>query len=82
MSLENGIVLPGITRESIIQLLTEHAEGKVEFPIPGMPKQVRVVERDITMNEVVEGVKDGSLKGYVLSPLPLACYARIRIDDF
>jgi branched-chain amino acid aminotransferase len=66
MPLENGIVLPGITRESIIQLLTEHADGTKEFPLEGMPKEVRVVERDITMGEVVEGIKDGSLKGYVL----------------
>ncbi|WOO84539.1 Branched-chain-amino-acid aminotransferase, mitochondrial [Vanrija pseudolonga] len=63
MSLDNGIVLPGVTRESIITLLNDHASGKQAFPLEGMPKNIRVVERDISMNEIVEGTKDGSLKG-------------------
>ncbi|KLT41800.1 branched-chain amino acid aminotransferase II [Cutaneotrichosporon oleaginosum] len=63
MGLDNGIVLPGITRESIIEVLNNHASGKTPFPIDGMPKNIRVVERDISMDEITEGVKDGSLKG-------------------
>jgi len=63
MPLTNGIVLPGITRESIIQLLTEHADGKKEFPIDGMPKKIRVVERDFSMPEVVKSLEDGTLRG-------------------
>lgn len=63
MSLDDGIVLPGITRASIKQLLTDHASGKAEFPLAGMPKNIRVVERNTTMAELIEGIKDGSLKG-------------------
>lgn len=63
MSLDNGIVLPGVTRESIITLINDHASGKKAFPLEGMPKNIRVVERDISMNEIIEGTKDGSLKG-------------------
>ena len=63
MSLDNGIVLPGITRESIIQLLNDHAAGRHEFPIAGMPRKIRVVERDLSMPEVAEAVADGTLKG-------------------
>lgn len=63
MGLEDGIVLPGVTRASIKQLLEDHASGKAEFPLPGMPKNIRVVERDTTMAELIEGIKDGSLKG-------------------
>ncbi|WRT63109.1 uncharacterized protein IL334_000012 [Kwoniella shivajii] len=63
MSLSNGIVLPGITRESIIELLNEHAEGKREFPIQGVPKNIRVVERDLSMPEIINGLEDGTLKG-------------------
>ncbi|KAL7420622.1 branched-chain-amino-acid transaminase bat2 [Cryptotrichosporon argae] len=63
MSLDNGIVLPGITRESIIQLLSDHASGAAEFPLPGMPRNVRVVERDIPMREIIDGLQDGTLKG-------------------
>lgn len=63
MGLDNGIVLPGVTRASIIELLKDHADGKAEFPLPGMPKNIRVVERDIPMAEIVDGAKDGSLVG-------------------
>lgn len=61
MGLENGIVLPGITRDSIIKLLNTHAErGDV---IEGLQKEIRVVERDISMPELVKSNEDGSLKG-------------------
>jgi len=63
MGLDNGIVLPGVTRASIIELLQDHASGKAEFPLPGMPKNIRVVERDIAMAEIIEGTQDGTLKG-------------------
>ena len=63
MSLDNGIVLPGITRASLISMLEDHASGRKPFPIEGVPTNVRVIERDIPMNELVEGSKDGSLKG-------------------
>jgi branched-chain amino acid aminotransferase len=63
MGLDNGIVLPGVTRFSIIELLKDHASGKAEFPLPGMPKNIRVVERDIPMAEITNGVQDGTLKG-------------------
>jgi branched-chain amino acid aminotransferase len=61
MSLENGIVLPGITRDSIINLLNAHAKG--ENIIEGLQKEIRVVERDIGMPELVAANEDGSLKG-------------------
>jgi branched-chain amino acid aminotransferase len=61
MSLDNGIVLPGITRDSIITLLKAHASG--ETTLPEFPKQVRVVERDISMPELVKSNQDGSLLG-------------------
>ncbi|WWD22611.1 hypothetical protein CI109_107104 [Kwoniella shandongensis] len=63
MSLDGGIVLPGVTRFSLIQLLTEHAEGKKDFPLEGMPKNVRVVERDISMPEIISSLENGTLKG-------------------
>jgi len=43
--------------------LTEHADGKKEFPIDGMPKKIRVVERDFSMPEVVKSLEDGTLRG-------------------
>lgn len=65
MSLSNGIVLPGITRDSIIELLQKHGSGEKDFPLDGMPKNIRVVERDISMSEITSSLADGSLKGYV-----------------
>ncbi|RXK37389.1 branched-chain-amino-acid transaminase [Tremella mesenterica] len=59
MSLANGIVLPGVTRSSIIELLTNHASGIKDFPTVGMPKNIRVVERDIPMQEIIDGIADG-----------------------
>lgn len=61
MGLENGIVLPGITRESIIQLLEEHAAGSSSL-LEGLPQRIRVVQRDISMPEIVDSIADGSLK--------------------
>lgn len=63
MSLENGIVLPGVTRDSIIEMLRDHGSGKKDFPVDGMPRNIRVVERDISMREITTSLEDGSLKG-------------------
>jgi branched-chain amino acid aminotransferase len=61
MSLDNGIVLPGITRESLMALLEQHAAGSSDL-LEGLPRQVRVVQRDISMPEIVASIADGSLK--------------------
>ena len=61
MSLDNGIVLPGITRESLMELLEKHAAGSSDL-LEGLPRKVRVVQRDISMPEIVAGIADGSLK--------------------
>jgi branched-chain amino acid aminotransferase len=61
MSLDNGIVLPGITRESIIALLEQHAAGSSDL-LEGLDRKVRVVQRDISMPEIVSSIADGTLK--------------------
>uniref|UniRef100_A0A7E4VJC3 Branched-chain-amino-acid aminotransferase n=1 Tax=Panagrellus redivivus TaxID=6233 RepID=A0A7E4VJC3_PANRE len=48
--LDRGIILPGVVRSSIIDLAREY-------------KEVEVVERDITMAELKQTQKDGSLLG-------------------
>lgn len=63
MSLSNGIVLPGITRDSIIELLRKHGANEKDFPLDGMLRNIRVVERDISMSEITSSLADGSLKG-------------------
>lgn len=63
MSLDNGIVLPGVTRDSVIEMLQQHASGERSFPLEGMPTNIRVVERDISMAEITSSLADGTLKG-------------------
>jgi branched-chain amino acid aminotransferase len=63
MPLANGIVLPGITRASIISLIEDHAASTGTLPLEGMPRNIRVVERDYSMPEVVQGLQDGSVQG-------------------
>lgn len=67
MGLDNGIVLPGITRESLMELLGQHADGSSSL-LEGLPRKVRVVERDISMPEIVASIADGSLKALVPRP--------------
>lgn len=62
MSLENGIVLPGITRMSLIEMIEAHAAGAEDTLLEGLPREVRVVERDFSMPEVLESIADGTLK--------------------
>ena len=47
-SLDSGTILPGITRNSVIQLLTKWG--------------VKVTERKLSIDEVIAAAKDGSLK--------------------
>lgn len=61
MGLDNGIVLPGITRESLIELLETHAAGTSSL-LEGLPRKIRVVQRDISMPEIVSSIADGTLK--------------------
>lgn len=54
----NGLILPGVTRMSILELLRAHQNGEVQ--LPGVPK-IEVNERDITMSEVVKAADEGKL---------------------
>jgi len=53
------IVLPGVTRDSILLLARGHASGAA--PIDGLPNDLVVSERPITMAEVQEAAKEGRL---------------------
>lgn len=53
------IVLPGVTRDSALQLARDHASGKVS--IPGLPEKLEVSERKVVMKDVVEAEKNGTL---------------------
>lgn len=59
--LEDGYILPGVTRDSILVLLHEHARGTHVLPGLPPPEKVRVSERKIFIQEVLEASEQNRL---------------------
>ncbi|KAL9939326.1 hypothetical protein V8E36_002139 [Tilletia maclaganii] len=59
----NGIILPGVTRDSILSLARDHAAGTSAFPLEGLPEPDKFVvsEREINMREIIEARNEGRL---------------------
>ncbi|KAH8835394.1 branched-chain amino acid aminotransferase II [Flagelloscypha sp. PMI_526] len=55
----DGMILPGITRDSVLSLARDHASGK--HPLSGLTQNINVVERSVSMKEVQEASKNGTL---------------------
>ncbi|KAI0803096.1 branched-chain amino acid aminotransferase II [Irpex lacteus] len=56
----DGMILPGVTRDSVLSLARDHASGK--SPLAGMPEGEFVVnERPVTMKEVKAAAESGNL---------------------
>ncbi|CAG8683854.1 12654_t:CDS:2, partial [Acaulospora colombiana] len=55
----DDLILPGVTRDSVLVLAREHASKK--NPISGLPDNLVVSERPISMKEVNEKAKSGNL---------------------
>ena len=56
----DGMILPGVTRDSVLALAREHAAGKIS--LDGMPEGKFVVsERPVTMKEVQTAAHEGRL---------------------
>lgn len=53
------MILPGVTRDSVLALARDHASGK--HRLSGLPDSLIVSERPVTMVEVKEASKNGSL---------------------
>ena len=54
------MILPGVTRDSVLALARAHADGSI--PLEGMPAGKLVVsERTVNMSEVVDAAKAGRL---------------------
>lgn len=54
------MILPGVTRDSVLALAREHESGKTQ--LPGMPKDLIVSERIFTMPDIVKAQQNGKLK--------------------
>jgi len=55
----DGMILPGVTRDSVIALAKGHASKTLI--LQDLPEQFEINERPVTMKEVKEAVKNGSL---------------------
>ncbi|TBU64877.1 branched-chain amino acid aminotransferase II [Dichomitus squalens] len=55
----DGIILPGVTRDSVLALARAHAAGTA--PVPGLTDRLVVSERPVTMGEVKEAARTGTL---------------------
>lgn len=55
------IILPGVTRDSVLSLAKEHADSSKPFTIEGLPKSMKVSERKMTMPQLRELQKQGRL---------------------
>lgn len=55
------IILPGVTRNSVLALLRAHANPSHPFKLEGVPSQLTVSERRIFMSELASYAQDGSL---------------------
>ncbi|GMK59656.1 hypothetical protein CspeluHIS016_0802620 [Cutaneotrichosporon spelunceum] len=55
----DDIVLPGVTRDSAMQLMRDHAAGKIS--VPGWPEKLQFSERKLVMADLVEAEKNGTL---------------------
>ena len=55
----DGMILPGVTRDSVLSLARSHAAGTLR--IPKLTSKLSVSERGVTMNEVSEAVQSGRL---------------------
>ncbi|KAG6832201.1 hypothetical protein H0H92_004166 [Tricholoma furcatifolium] len=55
----DGMILPGVTRDSVLTLARDHVSGKYE--LPNLPAKLIVSERPVTMKEVKEASASGNL---------------------
>lgn len=53
------MILPGVTRDSVLALAREHASGSKR--LSGLPENLTVSERSVTMGEVKEASESGKL---------------------
>ena len=53
------MILPGVTRDSVLALARDHASGK--RPIPGLPSDLVIEERGVNMVEIKSAVQKGEL---------------------
>jgi len=56
-----GMILPGVTRDSILALARAHADPANSLRVEGLPERLVVSEREICMSEIRDAAKAGTL---------------------
>ncbi|KAF9529456.1 branched-chain amino acid aminotransferase II [Crepidotus variabilis] len=54
----DGMILPGVTRDSVLTLAREHSQGK---KLDGLDRKITVTERSVKMSEVKEAAEKNKL---------------------
>jgi len=67
----DGMILPGVTRDSVLALARDHERGKLR--LAGLDKDVIVSERPVTMTEVQEASRTGQLVEMFGAGDPISC---------
>ncbi|GAA95207.1 hypothetical protein E5Q_01863 [Mixia osmundae IAM 14324] len=57
----DDIILPGVTRDSILALARAHADPETSFKISSLPDKLEVSERKVTMAEIKSAASEGKL---------------------
>lgn len=60
-SLEDGLILPGVTRDSVLALARAHADPSLSLRLDGVPDRLVVTERTMYMREILDAARDGLL---------------------
>lgn len=55
------MILPGVTRDSILTLARAHADPNNPKKIEGLPDNLIISERNMNMADIVKGSRDGTL---------------------
>lgn len=61
-TLESGLILPGITRRSILELARQHVSGSPQASLTLVAPRIFVSERNITMSELLLASSQGRLR--------------------
>lgn len=55
------MILPGVTRDSILSLARAHADPSNPMKLAGLPENLTISERNMNMADIVKGSADGTL---------------------
>ena len=72
----DGMILPGVTRDSVLNIARDHIAGK--YKVADLPDKLVVSERQMTMREVKEAAESGNLVEFFGTGPLIATLDRLR----